>query len=212
MMTAAKARSTKTAYHHGDLRTALVAVGCELIENHGIAALTLRRVSALLNVSQTASAHHFGDKEGLEAAIATECFRRLTANLIKIRNVAAEPELGLLNMLHGYLQFSKEFPAGFELMFGARLARNPRHNELLAASLICYELLHDAVHSALPHHVKDKQNLHDATYAAWSLIHGMASIDAGFGLPSQVRNAQPVDRIQSNVLKSFVRNLGCYGL
>jgi AcrR family transcriptional regulator len=210
MMTAANARSTKTAYHHGDLRTALVAVGCELIENHGIAALTLRRVSALLNVSQTASAHHFGDKEGLEAAIATDCFRRLTANLIKIRNVTAEPELGLLNMLHGYLQFSKKFPAGFELMFGARLARNPRHNELLAASRICYELLQDAVRSALPHPVKNQQNLHDATYAARMLRLAMAGIQAGFGLPSKARNAQPFEQMQADVLSSFVCSLGCY--
>jgi AcrR family transcriptional regulator len=209
-MTAAKAIQTKGTYHHGDLRAALVTVGCALIENEGTRALTLRRVSILLSVSQTASAHHFGDKEGLEAAIATECFRRLTTMLIRARNASDSPAFGLANMLRGYLQFSQDFPSGFELMFGARLARNPRHTDLLAASRICYDLLEDAVRAALPEVTECGHNLHNATVASWSIIHGMSGINAGFGLPAKVRAARTSEQIRDNVIAAFVNSLVNY--
>lgn len=210
-MTAARPNSSKNAaYHHGDLRSALITAGCALIEEEGNRALTLRRVSALLGVSQTASAHHFNDKEGLEAAIATECFRRLTTSLMKVRNVSAAPELALANMLRAYLQFSQEFPSGFELMFGARLARNPRHTDLLTASRICYDLLEEAVHGAMSNTMSSNQNLSSATVAAWSLIHGMAGIQSGFGLPSKVRAAKSFEQIRDEVITAFVDSLVTY--
>lgn len=198
------------AYHHGDLRKALIQAGWDLIEEAGIKALTLRAVASRLNVTQTASAYHFGDKEGLEAAIATECFRRLTSMLTRLRAKSTEPKSCLAGMLRGYLEFSQSFPAGFALMFSARLARNSRHAELLAASRICYDLLEDAVLRVLANDGDDDECVRNATVAAWSLIHGLAGIQSGFGLPSKVRAAATFEQMRDRVIAGFVRSLPLY--
>ena len=59
----------RTAHHHGDLRQALVAAGIELLDEGGLAALTLRRCAARAGVSHAAPAHHFKGLRGLLTAI-----------------------------------------------------------------------------------------------------------------------------------------------
>src|SRR6266545_2647250 len=56
------------AYHHGDLRRALLAAAVAAIEERGPAAISLRDLARRANVSHAAPAHHFGDKAGLLAA------------------------------------------------------------------------------------------------------------------------------------------------
>ncbi len=62
------------AYHHGDLRRALLAAALEAIEESGPAALSLRDLARRAGVSHAAPAHHFGDKAGLLTALAAEGF------------------------------------------------------------------------------------------------------------------------------------------
>jgi len=58
-----------TAYHHGNLRAALIQCGLELMERDGIHALTLRAIGEQLGVSRSAAYRHFKDKEALLSAI-----------------------------------------------------------------------------------------------------------------------------------------------
>ena len=66
-------------YHHGDLRAALLAAGEEVLEESGVAGFSLRHVARRVGVSHSAPAHHFGDAQGLLAALATDGFRRFLA-------------------------------------------------------------------------------------------------------------------------------------
>src|SRR5215510_3827207 len=77
-----KGRASKDAdarpYHHGNLREDLVRCGKEQLREVGLAELSLRRIASEVGVSQVAPKHHFGNKEGLLAAIAASGFRDLT--------------------------------------------------------------------------------------------------------------------------------------
>ncbi|MFT3975751.1 MAG: helix-turn-helix domain-containing protein, partial [Sphingomonas bacterium] len=53
------------AYHHGDLRAALVAEGLLLIEEQGADDLSLRELARRVGVSATAVYRHFPDKAAL---------------------------------------------------------------------------------------------------------------------------------------------------
>jgi len=53
------------AYHHGDLRQALVAEAATLVEEEGLGALTLRELARRLGVSHAAPKNHFADKDAL---------------------------------------------------------------------------------------------------------------------------------------------------
>ena len=63
---------TAKGYHHGNLKTALVEAGLEIIEAEGLAGLSLRAIAAKVGVSHTAPKNHFGSLRGLLTAIGTQ--------------------------------------------------------------------------------------------------------------------------------------------
>ena len=65
---------TEAAYHHGDLRDALIQAGLELLAEGGAEALDLRKVARRAGVSHAAPYRHFADKQALMAAINEEGF------------------------------------------------------------------------------------------------------------------------------------------
>src|SRR5215213_4546789 len=68
-------RKRPDAYHHGNLRQALLDQAARIIRQQGVERLTLRAVAADLRVSRTALYRHFHDKDALLAAVATDGFR-----------------------------------------------------------------------------------------------------------------------------------------
>src|SRR5258706_12767161 len=60
----------KAAYHHGDLRAALVGAAMDLLEEGGEAELSLRAVARRAGVSAAAPYRHYDDREALVSAVA----------------------------------------------------------------------------------------------------------------------------------------------
>jgi len=56
---------TAKAYHHGDLRNALLTVALERLGLEGADALNLRKLAARVGVSHAAVYRHFADKQAL---------------------------------------------------------------------------------------------------------------------------------------------------
>jgi hypothetical protein len=61
-------RKARDAYHHGNLRQALIDQAVQTIRRHGVEGLTLRGAGADLRVSRTALYRHFPDKHALGIA------------------------------------------------------------------------------------------------------------------------------------------------
>src|SRR3954463_12839413 len=105
----------KRAYHHGDLRRALLEEAVRIIAKKGVDALTLRSVGARLGVSRTALYRHFADKSALLAAVASEGFRMLRIQLLAAwdshgRNGAAFEEMGT-----AYVRFAVANPSHYRV-------------------------------------------------------------------------------------------------
>jgi AcrR family transcriptional regulator len=80
--------SSKTTYHHGDLRQALIEAALDIItEARDSANVSLREVARRVGVSQSAPYRHFADKETLLATVAEEGFQQLLSAL----HVAVSP-------------------------------------------------------------------------------------------------------------------------
>lgn len=77
------------AYHHGNLRAALIKATLRAIAEDGPEGFTLRDVARRAGVSPAAPYRHFQDKDELLAAVAGECAERLGAMMEAA--VAAEP-------------------------------------------------------------------------------------------------------------------------
>ena len=62
----------KEAYHHGDLRSALVALALERVRRGGTESFSLREAARDAGVTSGAAYKHFADKDELLAAVAAE--------------------------------------------------------------------------------------------------------------------------------------------
>ena len=93
--------TSRSSYHHGDLRAALLAAARDMIAEAGIEGLSLRKLAERAGVSRTAPYHHFQDKNDLLCAIAAEGFQRRHREAIasfKTKNVKVQRFKGLGEM------------------------------------------------------------------------------------------------------------------
>lgn len=112
--------TAKRAYHHGDLRNALLAAGLDLLEARGEAELSLRGIAERAGVSHAAPAHHFGNLKGLLTALVTLAYSWFEAALAAERAAAGAGAADQLRAAgRGYLTFARQRPALFRLMFSA---------------------------------------------------------------------------------------------
>ena len=80
----------KRAYHHGDLRRALLDQALALAAERGPAALTLREAARRAGVTEAAPYRHFRSKDALVAALAEEGFGALLERTRRALARAAE--------------------------------------------------------------------------------------------------------------------------
>ncbi|MBF9130602.1 TetR/AcrR family transcriptional regulator [Plantactinospora sp. S1510] len=166
-------------YHHGDLRRALLTAAAEAIEESGPTALSLRDLARRAGVSHAAPAHHFGDKAGLLTAFATEGFGMLADSLNRVRTDADN----LLEIGVAYVAFAVEHRAHFEVMFRPELFDRD-DPALVAAKRRASEALRTGV-AALPDTAAGPEAA-NAQLAAWSIVHGFATLWLGGALPAEV--------------------------
>lgn len=176
MAVAKKKRAPQHSYHHGDLARALTGAAVELIEERGIAELSLRELARRAGVSHAAPAHHFGDRAGLLTAVATEGFRRFRAALEAARDAAGPNALLQLNATgRAYVHFAVEQRAYFELMFRPEHL-NQSDPTLQAASDASYQVLLDTVVAAQALGMAPGIDARSVALAAWANVHGLATL------------------------------------
>src|SRR6201996_1820190 len=113
------ARKPVNAYHHGDLREALIAAALQEAEQGGAEAISIKALAKKLGVSQPAPYRHFADREALLAAVAAEAFRQFSA---KLREAIGKPSRR--SKLSRFAQATLAFGLGrngiYRLMFASR--------------------------------------------------------------------------------------------
>lgn len=116
-MSTSESSIAKKAYHHGDLRTALIEAGMTLLESRTADDLSLREVARAVGVSATAVYRHFPDKGALMAALAAEALQRLAAAQRAAQAAAGGGMAGFSATGAAYVRFALANPALFRLVF-----------------------------------------------------------------------------------------------
>ena len=178
--------STHTSYHHGNLPRTIISAALDVIAESGPSALSLRDLARRAGVSHAAPAHHFGDRAGLLTAVAVQGFGLLADALGEAQRQTGD----FLEVGVAYVGFAVEHPAHFAVMFRPELYR-PDDPELLAAKARTSESLYRGANPfAAPEPGPDPQ---EAALAAWSLVHGFATLwlsgNLPAGLPADPRQA-----------------------
>lgn len=185
----------RSTYHHGDLRAALLRAGEEQLARSGVAGFSLREVASRVGVSHAAPAHHFGDAQGLLAALAAEGFRRFLAAMRHRQSGAGDDARALLLASGlGYLDFARARPALFRLMFGDERIGEPTEELATAAENAFLHLAGD-VERLLGVSPFESSDAMARAMAVWSLVHGFASLfTAGLMRPVQEMTPEQQDR------------------
>ena len=95
------ARKSLNAYHHGDLRDALVQAALREAEQRGPEAISIKALAKKLGVSQPAPYRHFADREALLAAVTAEAFWQFS---VSTSTEAAMPTLRVTTFRRGSLR------------------------------------------------------------------------------------------------------------
>ena len=123
--------SSEQAYHHGDLRNALILKGLDVLNEKGVSGLSLRQLARDIGVGHNAPYRHFKNKTELLEAIASVGFHRLNACNLRLElefNTDAETQLFESGMQ--LLNMASEEPQLFNLMFGGHIELNDCGDEL----------------------------------------------------------------------------------
>jgi AcrR family transcriptional regulator len=170
-------------YHHGDLRSALLAAAESELSERGMEGFSLRSVAKRAGVSHAAPAHHFGDAQGLLTALAAEGFRQfVAAQSAREAAAAKDPASQLVAAGLGYVDFAMARPTLFRLLWQSE---RPDFSDtsLGEASGAAYQHLVDQVTAA------GGTSNADAA-AAWAVSHGLADLLAA-GRLKAVGNLPP---------------------
>ncbi|MCL7959402.1 MAG: TetR/AcrR family transcriptional regulator [marine benthic group bacterium] len=165
------------AYHHGDLRTALLDEAAAMIAEGGTDSVTMRALGERLGVSRAAAYRHFEDKTALLVAVAAAGFRRLNERLQDIGAGAPSSSLERARRMgEAYVRFALENPAHYRLMYGREAMGRQNLPKLREAGSELFEQLVEVIRAYQESGGIKREDPRAQAYVAWSAVHGLASL------------------------------------
>jgi AcrR family transcriptional regulator len=202
----------RKAYHHGDLRLALVEAALSLLTKTQRWDFSLREVARCANVSHNAPYSHFANKRDLLAAVAAKGYEILQARMLIARRRKKKPADALQAIGIAYLRFGTGNPAHYRLMFGPTLQGQDGGlpSEVVHAFASAGTVLREVLKRGSEDRIfkipqNDPAALEVAVIAAWSLVHGLTMLYID-GLAT-LEGAQAIDSLAEKVLAMFMYGL-----
>lgn len=108
----------RPSYHHGDLRRSLLDAAVQLIETHGVEAVSVRAVAKIAGVSPAAPFRHFATRTALLTAVAEEAMDRLAGAIELSLQATAEqnPLMRFRAIGVGFLRWAFANPTHFQVI------------------------------------------------------------------------------------------------
>lgn len=161
-------------YHHGNVRSEVLAAALEAVGEGGVASVSLRDLARRVGITHGAASHHFGDKAGVLRAVAAEGYGLLADYL---EEAASSGDFGDVGV--AYVRFAADHPSHFEVMFRPDLYR-PEDEQLMEAKARSAAALYESARQVADAAGGDH---HKAGVAGWALVHGIATLWRDGNLP-----------------------------
>jgi AcrR family transcriptional regulator len=163
----------KRSYHHGDLRSALVTAGLDLIKDRAVDDISLREVARTVGVSATAVYRHFPDKQALIFAMCEHGAQQLqAAQVAAMIGKTAKSAFEVAG--RAYVLFALANPGLYRLMMATK-ASVDHYDTNGNAMGNAMQLLKDCVANVLPKKASALEHKVAALHA-WSLVHGISML------------------------------------
>jgi AcrR family transcriptional regulator len=155
-------RKSGKPYHHGELAPSLRKVALAILEEEGLAALSLRSVARRAGVSHAAPYRHYPSREALLADVAMEGLAGLRAELAQAAAAPGDRTDRIVGIGGAYLRFASRHAGLLRLMFGPELPNRNDYPGLAEATAGVGEDIGIALGDAA------------AGLAVWAAMHGLA--------------------------------------
>jgi AcrR family transcriptional regulator len=195
----------KAAYHHGDLRRALLDATLQLVQENGPHGFTLRAAARAAGVTAAAAYHHFEDKDALLVAVAEEGFQLFA----KALEAAAQSPAGSAserseNVAVAYVLFAFENPTLFRVMVGIGVGARSQKVPLHALGISTYKFMRATLIEGLQE--GGRRDISNAEVLGWwSVVHGLAFLAIDGHLSGAARSPKGVELVVRKVIEALAR-------
>jgi AcrR family transcriptional regulator len=182
MVSESGTRAQPRAYHHGNLRAALIDAGVRLARTGGPNAVVVRAASRQAGVSHNAAYRHFASQEDLLAAVAQRCMLQLSRLMIeRTQRVSARGRVqraraALGEIGRAYIDFARSEPGWFRTAFSATHSATDGMQPAEANLPNPYDILNAALDELVRVGALAPERRPGAEYAAWAAVHGVSSL------------------------------------
>jgi AcrR family transcriptional regulator len=189
-------------YHHGDLRTALLARAEQTVRDKGVDALSLRELARDIGVSHAAPSRHFKDKQTLLDALALAGFERLNDELERAYAKEGQTSDRMRAVAHAYADFAIKNAALLELMY-TRKHEQGASPELVAAGQRLGESTGRLIVEAQQAGEMRSGDFESIALVVFAAIHGYAVLVASGMLPHGWKAPDGLDAIVEAVQRGL---------
>ena len=197
----------KRAYHHGNLKHALIEAALELIADKGPTGFTLSEAAKKAGVTPAAVYRHFEGREDLIAEAARQGYE-IFGDLMEHAYQSGQPSALAAFEATGraYLAFAKRFPGHYISMFESGISVN-RTPELAQAVTKANSVLEKAA-TDLSEHIPADKRPPPSMFSAhiWAMSHGVVELFAR-NSPGRASPFPPEDLLETGV-GIYLRGLG----
>ena len=185
MSTLQTKKPDKRAYHHGDLRNALVDAAVAAARRDGPGAVLLRDIARQVGVSHNAGYRHFASRDDLLTAVSERGLAELAANMQrgldrapKRREPRAQARQRLRAIGRAYVEFAVAEPGLFRTIWAAAAypVATPEEGMTVAAASDPYLLLNAVLDDLVAVGAIPKARRPYSETAAWAAVHGLATL------------------------------------
>lgn len=198
----------RSAYHHGNLRAALIDEAVGAAREGGPAALVLRDLARRVGVSHNAAYRHFAHRDELVAVVAEHAMHGLVAAMERELDAVEEPDpvlrarLRLAGIGRAYVEYALGERGLFEVAFTSRTGSDAARVPGESPYLLLGHALDDLVEVGYLH----PESRPGAEELCWSTVHGFSLLCT----VGHVGGAEPAARAAhlERVLSAIDRSLG----
>jgi AcrR family transcriptional regulator len=190
---------TGRPYHHGNLRTALLAQAERTVREHGVQDLSLRELARAVGVSHGAPRRHFPDRQALLDALAEAGFARLGDELRGAVDGAGEDfQARLRATAAAYVRFATRDAALLELMFAGK--HREQSGALHAAADRAFSVILELIEQGQADGALEQGEPERVGLVLFATIQGIAAL-----LTSGIVHAEQLDELVTDAIAHFLR-------
>ena len=193
---------------HQETRDEILGAARALVVEKGARSLTVRELAGRVDFTAPALYRYFaGGREEILLALAAQDLDHLSAHLLTVPDSLPVDER-LIELGLAYIQFAREHPAEFDLLFeglGALLREAQDGSFEVLAPTPLFQIILSALEDGIAQgmlHARDEDDMMLMWHGAWALVHGLVAVERTHLHHDELFRARPRD-----VLRAFVNGL-----